>query len=83
MSKHIDNKGQIKNAQSFIDDWFRAAIKYYFDIEKFDSLVVLDRAGKMAYLDKGADPVSILKIKATPSFTGSSGTQGGTFQIGI
>lgn len=83
IKSHIDSKGQVKNIIKFIDDWFRAALKYYFNIEGFESLIILNRSGKMAYLDSKVDPVGRVKLMATPSFTSGASTQGATFQIDV
>ena len=83
IGKHVDARGQIKNILKFIDDWFRAALKYYFKVEGFECLVILNRSGKMSYLDPKMDPIGKVKLKSVPSFTSKASTQGATFQIDV
>jgi len=83
VARHVNNMGQIKNSREFIDDWFRASVKYYFDTEHFDLLVILDRKGKLACVSKEEDPLTKLKISSVPSFTTAASVQGATFAVKV
>lgn len=83
IGKHVDSRGQIKDIIKFINDWFRAALKYYFKVEGFECLIILNRSGKMSYLDPKMDPIGKVKLKSVPSFTSGASTQGATFQIDV
>lgn len=83
VKKHIGANGQVKATSKFNEDFFRAAMKYYFTIEGFDHLIILDRSGKMKYVSKQMDPVGWVRIGGYPSFTSGAGSQGATFQIEV
>ena len=82
VKKHVDAKGQV-NITKFNEDFFRACLKYYFKVEGFEHLIILDRKGNMKYIDSKTDPVGKIKIGGYPSFTSGAGSQGATFQIGV
>jgi hypothetical protein len=81
--KYINKEGQIDNINDFLNDWLKASIKYYFDVEKFDNLIILNRDGKYVFLEKQTDPIKKIKIASVPSFTAKASIQGATFAVNI
>jgi hypothetical protein len=69
----------------FKSNLLSANMQHYMDGEGFDTIIILDRSGKLAVV-QNKDVQNILSkvsISAAPSFTSKASTQGAVFQIKI
>ena len=86
--KTIGADGLVKDINRtglFMKNLLSACMQHYMDQEGFDTVVVLERGGKMAVVQSKdvSNLLSKISISAPPSFTTKAGSQGATFQINV
>ena len=86
--KQVGPDGDVKDigrTGAFMKNLLSACMQHYMDQEGFDTIVVLERGGKMAVVQAKdvSNLLSKISISAPPSFTTKAGSQGATFQIKV
>jgi len=73
------------NTGKFKQHLLSATLAHYMDKDDFDTLVILQRDGKMSVLTKSdlSNPLKKITINSAPVFGSKAGTQGSTFQVSV